>query len=149
VAFGEAGFGLFADECAVVILPALRGSGGAIGSAAVMILTAQSPASGAPSTPFSFLEEVKQVMSQHKAVRVNVVPEDDVVTVEEANRFLDVPEGFVEDAVALGVIKQANSSDGPPRVKLDSLLEFERSCAASPRNSLDEFFDELKAEGLY
>jgi len=114
-----------------------------------MILTAQTPVNGAPSIPFSFLEEVKQAMSQHKAVRVNVVPEDDAVTIEEANRFLDVPEGFVEDAVALGVIKRANASGGSPMVRLDSLLEFERSCAASPRNSLDEFFDELKAEGLY
>jgi len=115
-----------------------------------MILTAQSPASGSPSIPFSFLEEVRRVMSQHKAVRVDVVPEDDAVTVEEANRFLDVPEGFVEDAVALGVFKRANSSDRSSMVRLDSVLEYQRERDKSPpRDDLDEFFDELKALGLY
>jgi len=116
--------------------------------AAVMILTAQSPANGAPSIPLSFLEEVSRVLSEHKAIRI--VPEDESVTVEEARRLLSVPEGFVEDAVALGVFKRASSSGGSPMVRLDSVLEYERERDKSPpRNSLDEFFDELKAEGLY
>jgi len=116
-----------------------------------MILTAQSPATPQPAIPLSFLEEVGRVMSQHKAVRVRVDPVDEAVTIAEANRLLDLPEGFVEDAVRLGVIKRAESSDSTdePKVKLDSLLEFERTCAASPRNSLDELFDELEAKGLY
>jgi len=113
-----------------------------------MILTAQSPASGSPSIPLSFLEEVSRVLSQHKAVRV--VPEDEAVTVEEARRLLSVPEGFVEDAVALGVFKRVNSSDRSSMVRLDSVLEYQRERDKSPpRNSLDDFFDELKAKGLY
>jgi len=113
-----------------------------------MILTAQSPASGSPSVPTSFLEEVSRVLSQHKAVRVNVVPEDEAVTVEEARRLLRVPEGFVEDAVALGVFKRANPSSGSSMVRLDSVLEYKRYQDEHPKTAIDELFDELAAEGL-
>jgi|GEM_PF-494876 len=116
--------------------------------AAVMILTAQSPGSGSPSVPLSFLEEVSRVLAQHKAIRI--MPEDEAVTVEEARRLLSVPEGFVEDAVALGVFKRASSSDCSSMVRLDSVLEYQRERDKSPpRDDLDEFFDELKALGLY
>jgi len=115
---------------------------------AVMILTAQSPANASPAIPLSFLEEVSRVLAQHKAIRV--VPEDEAVTVEEARRLLGVPEGFVEDAVALGVFKRENSGGDSSMVRLDSVLEYQRERDKSPpRDDLDEFFDELKTLGLY
>jgi len=58
------------------------------------------------------------VLSEHKAIRV--VPEDEAVIIEEARRLLNVPKGFVEDAVAFGVFKRADSS----MVRLDSVLKY-------------------------
>jgi len=128
----------------------LAGVDGGCRLRAAMILTAQSPTGEGPSIPLSFLEEVRRVLSKHKAVRL--VPEDEAVTVEEARRLLHVPQGFVEDAVALGAIKRSQSgeSGGAPMVRLDSVLEYQKARDKSPpRNALDEFFDEVKAEGLY
>jgi len=111
-----------------------------------MILTAQSPANGGPAIPFSFLEEVRRVMSQHKAVRL--VPEDEAVTIEEAATVLGAKVQLVREMLHLGVLKRAVGNNGAV-VRLDSLLELQKRAAQSPRNSLDEFFDELEAQGLY
>jgi len=111
-----------------------------------MILTAQSPANGSPAIPLSFLEELGRVMSQHKAVRL--VPEDEAVTVEEAAKVLGAKVQLIREMLHLGVLKRAEGNDAT-QVRLDSLLEFQQFSAKSPRNSLDEFFDELEAKGLY
>jgi len=111
-----------------------------------MILTAQTPASGPPSIPFSFLEEVKRVMSQHKAVRL--VPEDEAVTVEEAATVLGAKVQLIREMLHLGVLKRA-AGDNAAVVRLDSLLELQKRAALSPRDDLDEFFDALEAQGLY
>jgi len=111
-----------------------------------MILTAQSPANGAPSIPLSFLEELGRVMSKHKAVRL--VPEDEAVTVEEAAKVLGAKVQLIREMLHLGVLKRAEGNDSAV-VRLDSLLEVQKRSAQSPRNSLDEFFDELEAMGLY
>jgi len=112
-----------------------------------MILTAQSPTSGAPAIPLSFLEEVGRVLSQHKAVRL--VPEDEAVTVEEAAKVLGAKVQFVREILSFGVLKRAEGK-GDAVVRLDSVLEYKQARDKSPpRNSLDDFFDELKSEGLY
>jgi len=111
-----------------------------------MILTAQSPANGSPAIPLSFLEELGRVMSKHKAVRL--VPEDEAVTVEEAAKVLGAKVQLIREMLHLGVLKRAEGT-GDAVVRLDSLLEVQKRSARSPRNSLDEFFDELEAMGLY
>jgi len=112
-----------------------------------MILTAQTPASGPPSIPFSFLEEVKRVMSQHKAVRL--VPEDEAVTVEEAATVLGAKVQLIREMLHLGVLKRTAAGDNAAVVRLDSLLELQKRAALSPRDDLDEFFDALEEQGLY
>jgi len=111
-----------------------------------MILTAQSPANGAPAIPLSFLEEIGRALTQHKAVRL--VPEDEAVTVEEAAKVLGAKVQLIREMLHLGVLKRAEGN-GDAVVRLDSLLEVQKRSARSPRNSLDEFFDELEAMGLY
>jgi len=109
-----------------------------------MILTAQNPAGDSPSIPPSFIEEVGRVMAKHKAVRLRVDPEDEAVTVEEAARFLDMPEKSVRLMLKLRVLKQAEHDRS---IRLDSLLEFEREL--STPGPLDETADMLIASGLY
>jgi len=79
---------------------------------------------------------------------VRLVPEDEAVTVEEAAKVLEVQVQFIREMLHLGVLKRAEGN-GSAVVRLDSLLECQKRCAKSPRNSLDEFFDELEAKGLY
>jgi len=112
-----------------------------------MILTAQNPAGGSPSIPLSFLEEVGRVMSQHKAVRVRVDPEDEAVTVEEAARFLEMSEKDVHHALKFRLLKQAEHNGVDLLIRLDSLLEFQRNI--SKPGPLDETTELLIAAGLY
>jgi len=117
---------------------------------AAMILTAQNPASGSPAIPLSFLEEVGRVLSQHKAVRVHVAPEDEAVTVEEAAKLLGAKAQLVREMLHMGVLERAEveGAGGTVLVRLDSLLAFQKEAAQSPRNGLDEIFDEVESAGL-
>jgi len=118
---------------------------------AVMILTAQSPANARhhsqPAIPLAILEEIGRVMAEHAFVRL--VPVKDAVTIEEAAQILAVQPQFIREMLSFGVLKR--TKDGrEAEVRLDSVLAYQEQRAKSPpRNALDEFFDELKAEGLY
>jgi len=87
-------------------------------------------------------------MAEHKAVRVNVVPEDEAVSFEEAARMLGVQEPFIREMLSFGVLKRPEG-ERASGVRLDSLLDYQKSRTKHPRDGLDEVFDELKAKGLY
>jgi len=118
---------------------------------AVMLLTAQSPINSRhqnqPAIPLAILAEIGRVMAEHAFVRL--VPIKDAVTIDEAAQILSVQPQFIREMLSFGVLKRAAGS-GDAEVRLDSVLAYQEQRAKSPpRNALDEFFDELKAEGLY
>jgi len=71
------------------------------------------------------------------------------VTVDEAANYLEITPRSVLHMLKTGVLTETETDDGGALVSLDSLLEFERYCAAHPRSALDDVFDEVEAAGLY
>jgi len=113
-----------------------------------MILTAPAPSpNSAAAIPSSVLEEIAQLMSEHKAVRL--VPEDEAVTIEEAAKLLGAKTELIGEMLTVRTLSSVER-EGEKLVRLDSLLRFKkRREAYPPRDELDELFDELKAKGLY
>jgi len=68
-------------------------------------------------------------MSQHKAVRVAVTPEDEAVSVEEAAALLEAEEEFVREMLKVRVLKPIERG-GECLVRLDSVLAFRHRCAS-------------------
>jgi len=114
---------------------------------AAMILTAHSPANGAPSIPFSLLEEIKRVLEEHGVVRVAVLPADDLMTIDAAAAMLGAKEQLVREMLHLGVLKRGEG-EASALVRRDSVLSYQQYQAAHPKSAVDEIFDELQAEGL-
>jgi len=113
-----------------------------------MILTAPAPSpNSAAAIPSSVLEEIAQLMSEHKAVRL--VPEDEAVTIEEAAKLLGAKTELIGEMLTVRTLRSVNRN-GERLVRLDSLLEFKKSCTEHP--PWDEFnaiCAELEAKGLY